>query len=132
LALAWNRCQFGCPFGDSLEGLVLVLNQAGAGFVTLNNGYWDFDRFNPGETDTLQGWNSLPHPYSSISGFTGNDRTTRWFFCMDWGNNGNYKGNSFGKKGYGVLSYWHVDGGSTQAAVAIANTTPVTPSTAAA
>jgi hypothetical protein len=92
-----------------------------------NNGYWDFDRFNAGEADTLQGWNSVPLPYSSISGNVSGDRATRWFFCMDWGNGGNHKGNSFGKKTYGVLSYWHVDGGNTQPAVAIANTSPVTP-----
>jgi len=92
-----------------------------------NNGYWDFDRFAAGEADTLQGWVSVPHPYSSISGNVSGDRATRWFFCMDWGNSGNNKGNSFGKKTYGVLSYWHVDGGNTQPAVAIANTSPVTP-----
>jgi hypothetical protein len=99
-----------------------------------NNGYWDFDRFNGGETDTLQGWNSVPHPYSSISGNVSGDRATRWFFCMDWGNSGNHKGNSFGKKTYGVISYWHVDGGNTQPAGAyadgvsrIANTTPIKP-----
>jgi len=92
-----------------------------------NNGYWDFDRLNPGEADTLQGWRSVAHPFSSISGFVGNDRATRWFFCMDWGNAGNHKGNSFGKKSYGVISYWHVDGGVTQPAVALPNTSPVTP-----
>jgi hypothetical protein len=81
-----------------------------------NNGYWDFDRFAAGEADTLQGWKSVPHPYSSISGNVSGDRATRWFFCMDWGNSGNHKGNSFGKKTYGVLSYWHVDGGNTQPA----------------
>ena len=94
--------------------------------VTLaNNGYWDFDRFNPGEADTLQGWNAVKHP--SASSYQGNDRMYRWFQCMDYGNAGNHRGNSFGKQTYGVLSYWHVDGGATQPAVAIPNTTPVAP-----
>ena len=93
-----------------------------------NNGYWDFDRFNAGEADTLQGWNSVPHPYSSISGYVGNDRQNRYFLCKDWGNAGNHRGNSFGKKSYGVISYWHQDGGALQPPVAIPNTTPVGPS----
>jgi len=92
-----------------------------------NNGYWDFDRFNPGEADTLQGWKSVPHPFSSISSSVSGDRSTRWFFCMDWGNNGNHRGNSFGKRTYGVVSYWHQDGGALQPAVAIPNTTPASP-----
>jgi hypothetical protein len=92
-----------------------------------NNGYWDFDRFNAGETDTLQGWWSVSQPHASIGGFVGNDREKRWFMCFDFGNNGNHRSSDHGgKKNYGVISYWHVDNGSTLGST-VANTNPLAP-----
>jgi len=89
-----------------------------------NNGYWDFDRFNPGETDTLQGWNAVPMPYQTT--YQGSDWRYRYAWCLDYGNAGNHRGTA-GKATYGVTGYWHVDGGSTAMAPAIANTSPIAP-----
>ena len=97
----------------------------GTGSVAGNNGYWDFDRLNAGEADTLQGWFPTAQPFQSVGGSNQIDRN-RPFFGLDYGNQGNYRGNSFGKKTYGVLGYWHEDNGAALGTT-IAGTTPVAP-----
>ncbi len=90
-----------------------------------NNGYWDFDRFNAGETDTLQGWWPIQTPFQSVGGSNQIDRK-RPFFGFDYGNEGNYAGNDTQKKTFGVISYWHRDNG-TAPITAISGTNPVAP-----
>ncbi|HUO37172.1 MAG TPA: hypothetical protein VMU34_04680, partial [Mycobacterium sp.] len=108
------------PANTPAVGGDLTYSVAGA-----NNGYWDFDRFNPGETDTLQGWWPLVTPYQSVGGSNYNDRV-RPFFGFDYGNEGCYVGNDTQKKTFGVISYWHRDAGNA-AMTTIAGTNPVSP-----
>jgi hypothetical protein len=82
------------------------------------NGIWDFDHFQAGETDSLMGWWPIQCPFGSI-GPTDKDDNLRPWFCFDYGNQGNYvipQGSP--KRTFGVLGYWHADGGSAQAPVA--------------
>jgi flagellar hook capping protein FlgD len=89
------------------------VNTAGA---ASNNGYWDFDRFNAGETDSLQGWVPVAIPFGSIGTSNFPDRTHRMSYGFDYGNQGNYVGNQghiAGKRTFGITGYWHRDPGST-------------------
>jgi hypothetical protein len=80
------------------------------------SGTWDFDRFStPGE-DSLQGWWPVNAPYGSI-GPTDLDDIFRPWFCLDYGNIGNYAPVSNTHRTFGVTGYWHADGGSGQAPV---------------
>ena len=40
-----------------------------------NNGYWDWDRFNAGESDSLQGWWPLDRGLGTTGGVTVGDRS---------------------------------------------------------
>ncbi|MBI5711294.1 MAG: hypothetical protein HZC42_13500 [Candidatus Eisenbacteria bacterium] len=77
-----------------------------------NNGLWDWDNFNAGENDSLQGWTPMVRAYSSTGGLTLSDISRPWW-CLDYGNQGNYKLNSLSQnRTFGVNGVWHVDGGS--------------------
>src|SRR6266850_1812393 len=102
-----------------------------------NSGFWDWDRFNADESDSLQGWWPMRRAYSKIDG-PSNDVQRPWL-CAEMGNQGCYATNSpgsrnggpYGKKNFGVLGYWHIDPGNTVAIVpgtnAIAGTNPISP-----
>ena len=76
------------------------------------DGVWDWDHFNAGENDSLQGWWPVVRQYTSNGGLTlSDDQRPAW--CLDFGNIGNYVLNSQHQaRTFGVLSYWHVDGGN--------------------
>ncbi|NOT35501.1 MAG: hypothetical protein HOP12_15250 [Candidatus Eisenbacteria bacterium] len=80
--------------------------------VADRNGYWDWDRFNPGESDSLQGWWPLDRGHGTSGGVTVNDRQ-RSFQGLDHGNLGNYVINQGSpKRTFGVIGYWHWDPGA--------------------
>ncbi len=93
------------------------------------NGVWDFDHFQTGETDSLMGW----WPVTGHYGFVGQSNLDDWkrpWFGLDYGNKGNYvipQGSP--KRTFGVVGYWHADGGSTMPAVPAdpASHNPLTP-----
>ena len=104
-----------------------------------DNGTWDFDRFQAGETDSLQGWWPLARPYTSGNSNTKQDYK-RSFFSFDYGNQVNYVINQGGpsvagpdgylnKRTFGVVGLWHRDGsgasGSGTVLPAIPNTSVV-------
>jgi len=91
------------------------------------NGVWDFDHWSAGETDSLQGWWPVQSPFASV-GSTDFDDVRRPFFCLDYGNLGNYAPLGPTHRTFGVTGYWHADGGSTQPAVPTASDhNPLTP-----
>jgi hypothetical protein len=91
------------------------------------NGVWDFDHWGEGETDSLQGWWPVQSPFGS-TGSTDFDDVLRPFFCLDYGNLGNYAPIGPDHRTFGVTGYWHADGGSTQPAVPTASDhNPLTP-----
>jgi hypothetical protein len=76
-----------------------------------NSGVWTWDNFAPGETDSLQGWRFVRRPYTITGGLTFNDTDRPWW-AVDVGNVGNAAPIGSQGRTVGVLSYWHVDGGS--------------------
>jgi hypothetical protein len=75
------------------------------------NGTWDFDRFQPGETDSLFGWWPLARCYQS--GATTRPDYQRSFFGFDYGNQVNYVINQGApKRTFGVVGLWHRDRGN--------------------
>jgi hypothetical protein len=75
------------------------------------NGTWDFDRFQPGETDSLFGWWPLARCYQS--GATTRPDYQRAFFALDFGNQVNYVINQGSpKRTFGVVGLWHRDRGN--------------------
>jgi hypothetical protein len=81
-----------------------------SGSAADNSGLWDWDHFVPGESDSLQGWWPMRRAYSITGGLTiVDDQRPRW--AVDIGNQGNYVMGAQGRT-FGVLSYWHVDGGN--------------------
>src|SRR5262245_29872987 len=82
------------------------------------SGTWDWDRFADATdaADSLQGWWPVNAPFGSI-GPTDFDDIQRPFFCLDYGNIGNYYPLGSTHKTFGVTGYWHADGGSAQAPV---------------
>ena len=95
------------PFGHGNK----VQTHPGAPVDKRNNAYWDWDRWNAGEADSLQGWWPVACPYGSVGG--SNVPDYRRAFCgLDYGNVGNYVINQGSpKRTFGVRSYWHRDGG---------------------
>ena len=90
-----------------------------------DNGVWDFDRFQAGECDSLQGWWPVARPYQSGAATFGDYR--RSFFGFDYGNQANYVINQgFPKRTFGVTGLWHRDGGGLGAT--IPGTNPTGPS----
>jgi hypothetical protein len=105
----------GTPGGDGVwhvgRGNNRVSGAAGARNAD-NNGYWDWDRFNPGEIDSLQGWWPLNRGIATTGGVTVPDRE-RSAQALDYGNLGNYVINQgWPKRSFGVLGYWHRDPGA--------------------
>ncbi|MFI5370918.1 MAG: hypothetical protein ACHQ52_05105 [Candidatus Eisenbacteria bacterium] len=77
-----------------------------------NNGYWDWDRFNPGEIDSLQGWWPLNRGIGTTGGVTVSD-LQRSSHGLDYGNLGCYAINQGSpKRTFGVVGYWHRDPGA--------------------
>jgi hypothetical protein len=77
-----------------------------------DNGVWDFDRFQPGETDSLFGWWPIARAYQS--GATTRQDYQRSFFGFDYGNQVNYVINQGApKRTFGVTGLWHRDRGNT-------------------
>ena len=88
------------------------------------NGTWDFDHFQGGETDSLQGWWPIQAPFGSI-GPTNFDDNLRPWFSLDYGNQGNYvipQGSP--KRTFGVVGYWHRDVGAASAPLANPDAVP--------
>jgi len=79
--------------------------------VSGNSGLWDWDHFASGYSDSLQGWWPMRRVYSITGGLTLNDDQRPWW-AIDHGNQGNYVINNAQGRTRGVLSYWHVDGGT--------------------
>jgi hypothetical protein len=76
-----------------------------------DNGTWDFDRFQAGETDSLQGWWPLARAYQSGATIFPDYRYA--FKGLDYGNTVNYVINQGApKRTYGVTGLWHRDAGS--------------------
>ena len=87
-----------------------------------NSGLWDWDHL--ASTDSLQGWWPMRRAYGITGGLTMTDLTRPWW-AIDIGNEGNYAVNGSAAGTHptrGVLSYWHVDGGSSATQVRIAGT----------
>ena len=84
-------------------------NRPGIGPGTSYNGIWDWDHFQPGETDTLMGWWPVARPYQGPD--VQADDKKRPFFGLDYGNLGNYVINQGLKRTFGVTGYWHRDVG---------------------
>jgi FlgD Ig-like domain len=87
---------------------------AGPGVETHDgfDGTWNWDKFNPTETDSLQGWFPIRRRYASTGGLTLDDTQRPWW-CLDYGNQANYVINALQKRTFGIVGVWHVDGGST-------------------
>jgi len=76
-----------------------------------DNGTWDFDRFQPTDNDSLQGWWPICRPYQSGASLQDYQRS---FFCFDYGNQVNYVINQGSpKRTFGVVGLWHRDRGNT-------------------
>ncbi len=74
---------------------------------------WDFDSFNAGETDSLQGWWPARALYTITGGLTLPDKSRPWW-AIEHGNQANYVLNSrHQNRTTGVIGVWHVDGGSS-------------------
>jgi flagellar hook capping protein FlgD len=87
----------------------------GSGTIAELSGFWDFDNFQGGETDSLQGWWPLNRGIGTTGGVTLNDKN-RAFHGMDHGNLGNYVINQGSpKRTFGVIGYWHRDRGNLDA-----------------
>ena len=97
----------------------------GAGSAAENSGFWDWDHFD--QADSLQGWWPMRRVYGITGGLTFADTDRPWW-AVDIGNQGNYVLNSNTGRTRGVLSYWHVDGGSvaTQVRIPGTNALPMT------
>ncbi len=76
-----------------------------------NSGVWTWNDWNAGESDSLQGWWPMRRAYSTTGALTLNDVDRPWW-AVDVGNQGNYVMNSAQGRTFGVLSYWHADGGN--------------------
>jgi len=72
------------------------------------NGMWDFDSYDGGTVDSLQGWVQQVNPNTRTSG-TIADRLRPWV-CLDWGNRMNV-GPIQGRTP-GIVSAWHADNGN--------------------
>ena len=96
-------------YGPFHVGVGLNRPQAG-GSAAENSGLWDWDHFQ-GESDSLQGWWPMRRVYSITGGLTIPDDQRPWW-AVDIGNQGNDVLNSANGRTRGVVSYWHVDGGS--------------------
>lgn len=76
-----------------------------------SDGAWTFDNFQPGETDSLQGWWPYRpnYPFLQIS----NPDNLRPWFALDYGNVSNYVINqgAANKRTKGVTGGWHRDPG---------------------
>src|SRR5258705_6267114 len=111
-----NTYSFG-PFhvgrGDNRPGLVTG--------VAANSGVWTWDHFVGGESDSLQGWWPFRRAYSIAVAQTASDVDRPWW-AVDIGNQGNYVLPSAQGRTRGVISYWHVDGGSSAAQTLIPGT----------
>jgi len=110
-------------YGPYHVGVGLNRPKAG-GSAAENSGLWDWDHMAPGEADSLQGWWPMRRVYSITGGLTLADTDRPWW-AVDIGNQGNYVLNSNNGSTRGVLSYWHVDGGSVATQVRIPGTNPL-------
>ena len=107
-------------YGPFHAGVGLFRPRAG-GSAAENSGFWDWDHFQPDESDSLQGWWPMRRAYSITGGLTLLDTDRPWW-AVDMGNQGNYVLNSANGRTRGVLSYWHVDGGSTASQILLPGT----------
>ena len=71
------------------------------------DGMWDFDTYDAGTIDSMQGWVPTNTPNTRSSGTISDDQ--RPWQCLDWGNRLN-AGPVQGRTP-GVVSAWHVDNG---------------------
>src|SRR5207245_1416281 len=75
------------------------------------SGVWSWDKFVAGESDSLQGWWPMRRIYTITGGLTLADTDRPWW-AVDVGNQGNYVLDAADGRTFGVLSYWHADGGN--------------------
>jgi hypothetical protein len=81
-----------------------------------NNALWDWDNsVGIQAPDSLHGWWPYEREYNSTGGLTLTDDNRPWW-CLDYGNVGNYviSQQSSAKRTFGVIGYWHADGGRNQ------------------
>ena len=81
-----------------------------------NNTMWDWDNYTGIQApDSLQGWWPYQREYNSTGGLTLPDDQRPWW-CLDYGNVGNFviSQQSAAKRTFGVIGYWHGDGGAAQ------------------
>ncbi|HEY3216373.1 MAG TPA: FlgD immunoglobulin-like domain containing protein [Candidatus Eisenbacteria bacterium] len=86
------------------------------------NGVWDFDHFQAADgtapnLDSLMGWWPITCPFGSVGPSNLPDVNRPWF-CLDYGNQGNYVINQGSpKRTFGVVGYWHMEtkGGTMKA-----------------
>ena len=74
-----------------------------------HKGNWDFE--SPVNGDSLQGWWPLRDLYNTTGGQTRTDRNRPWW-CMDLGNQANYRINQANGRTFGVVGVWHRDNGN--------------------
>ncbi len=91
------------------------------------NTMWDWDNYTGIQApDSLQGWWPYQREYNSTGGLTLTDNQRPWW-CLDYGNVGNFviSQQSAAKRTFGVIGYWHGDGGRTQAGGSAVMWTPL-------
>jgi len=71
------------------------------------DGMWDFDTYDGGEIDSLQGWIQVLNTNNRTSG-TKADYVRPWN-CLDWGNR--FNGAPVQGRTPGIISAWHTDNG---------------------
>ena len=81
---------------------------------------WDFDTYDGGTIDSMQGWVPTASPIV-FAGSLVADNTRPWG-CLDWGN----RINASPKQGRtpGIVSAWHVDGGNKTVSTGAATASP--------
>ena len=75
------------------------------------DGVWDFDHWQVGETDSMQGWWAIQGCMASVGPSNLHDYQ-RSFFGLDYGNQANY----YPRQGrtFGVTGIWHADNGTVK------------------
>src|SRR5262249_18611532 len=86
------------------------------GTAAPTNSLWDWDNTAGIQApDSLQGWWPYVREYNLTGGVTVTDDQRPWW-CLDYGNVGNYviSQQASAKRTFGVIGYWHADGGRNQ------------------
>src|SRR5262249_2595033 len=90
--------------------------------ASAGNGAWQFDLYQPGENDSLQGWWPIKLPQRGTVGILNppyqvTDRNRTWW-ALDHGNQLNYRSSALkggAPRTFGVTGLWHRDDGKLSA-----------------